>query len=398
MYEDKFLKAQAQEIRRMATRRCSAKEIQSKLRINQKQLIEILNSYYTEATNKKIFDVLELKPKKEVVGKKGEIIVIDSSYLITSELYDVENFLAETSNIVIPGPALDELPTDTKDEKINCHSRRLLTIIFELDIPVVMADRVTDLDPTWKRDKDYYILVVCSKLKKQGYSVKLLSFDKKMILKARAIGVERYSMDFPQDNVRHCNTYLNRNNTVQNETLPSKEDTDTEVTDESLKALKDKFTTQRVSNIKLAPKVKNTSPVYHFQKPQVSKDLALDETIPEISNINQGVRLVDNSSVDLLMGILKLVTTSSGKIKELCSDENSLYYNVEVSDIVLVFTKLSNQSIEMRIGEIDQYSNFSVTDNIILQEGGMKKINKKYHESIKEAFYKLLKVKLKKVA
>lgn len=402
MCDDKFMKSQAQEIRRMAIKGCSTKEIQAKLRITKKQLIEILESYYTEVTKKKIFDVLDLSAKKEVIRDRGEIIVVDSSYLITAELNDVEKFLAETPNIVIPGPAIEELPTDTKDEKVNCHSRRILTILFELDIQVVIADKITELDPTWKKNKDYYILVVCLKLKNQGFTVKLLSFDKEMIIKARGIGVERYPMEFPQDNVKHCNTYLARSNVIETEVVKDKQEEVPDIqliaSDESLQALQDKFNGQRSSGIKVAPKLRNAASTYHFEKPKVSKDSEIDETKPEISNDGASVRLVDNSSVDILMGVLKLVITSNGKFKEQCSDETSLYFNIEVSDIVLVFTKLTNQSIEMRIGEIDQYLNFLVNDNIVLQEGGMKKINKKYHEAIKEAFYKLLKIKLKKVA
>ena len=406
MYADKFLKAQAQEIRRMAIGGYSSKEIQAKLRITKKQLIEILDLNYTKITKDRILDILQFSVKEEKKETKNnkEIIVIDSSFLITSQLDAVEEFLAITRNVVIPGPAIEELPTDSKDEKINCHSRRICTILFELDIPVVMSDKVTDLDPTWKKDKDYYILVVCSKLKAEGYAVKLLSFDKKMILKARGIGVERYEIEFPQENVKHCKTYLEKNNILDTQSITSECKQDEAVisneiaSQESLQALRDKFSSQRTKIIKQAPVLRSNAPVYNFEKPKSHSSLSFDETKLELSVVGENIRLIDNSSIDIFMGIIKTVITSNGKFKDLCNDDTSLYYNVELSDIIIVFTKVSNQSIEMKICQVDKQFNIAINETIILQEGGMKKINKKYHESIKEAIIKLLKIKLKKVA
>jgi hypothetical protein len=130
MYADKFIKAQAQEIRRMAIRGCSSKEIQTKLRITKKQLTEILELNYTELAKNRVLEILQItqKQEKSEPKKQREVIVIDSSFLITSELSVVEEFLSETPNVVIPGPAIEELPTDSKDEKINHHSRRITTI------------------------------------------------------------------------------------------------------------------------------------------------------------------------------------------------------------------------------------------------------------------------------
>jgi len=346
MNEDKFLAAQAQEIRRMANKGHGFKD------------------------------------------QYEEVIVLDTSFLVSSALEDIEDFLLNHDNVIIPGPTISELHTNSNDESINYSSRRLLTILLELNVEVEMADSSIMLDPTWVKNKDYYILTVCAKLVNQGYIVKLLSFDKKMLLKARGLGVGRYPMEFPHENVKHCNSYL---------LMQEKEESNI-VTDDSLQALKNKFDKRSNDKQEKTPKVKLKAPVYRFDKPKASETIELNENVPEICHNNGTLRLIDTSSTDLLMGIIKTVISSNGKPKDLFNDEESSFYEIDDSDEIVMFTRKLDFLIEMKVGNVDENLNFVESNVVILQEGDMKKVSKKYHYIIKTVFQKLLKVKLKKIS
>jgi hypothetical protein len=393
MHEDKFLTAQAREIRRMAFAGYGFKAVQSKLRVSKKELMNILESYYTERNRNKILEAITSNEQaRKNAKKRKEVIVLDTSYLIQIEINELEKFILANDNVIVPGPVLSELHTNSDDENKNFTSRRILTVLLELDVKVEVADSSIQLDPTWVKNKDYYILTVCAKLINQGYDVKLLSFDKEMILKARGIGAEMYPMEFPQENVKHCNSY----SLIQN----IKEDNAQVVTEESLEALKEKFNSSKGDVQKeKTPKPKANVQVRTFEKPHKFQDIQLNEDIPELKRDEGGeIRLIDNSSIDLLMGILKTVINNSGKLKELQTDEDSSYFEVDEQDEVIIFTKLSNIKIEMKVGSVDENLNFVQNNILLLEEGGMKKVSKKYHAAIKEAFYKLLKIKLKKVS
>lgn len=411
MSSDKFLIAQAQEVRRMAKQGYCIKEIQERIGFKKKRLIEILSLHYTEANKNRILDMINSNKGKIREDNKKEVIVIDTSFLISSKLEDLEKFLIENRNSVIPGPVLAELPTNSNDERINFTSRRIQTILFELDIKIEVADSTIILDPTWVKNNDYYILTVCSKFKNQGYVTKLLSFDKQMILKARGLGIEIHPMPFPQDNVKHCNSYdkdqgevkLKETRYVQKSERDIKEIKENTVkkelaSDESLEALKNKFSNSHSTATERVHTHKKQTAVYNFEKPKIAEDTTIDQSKLEIVKVENSFRLIDNSNIDIYMGILKIPITSCGKSKVQQGDNKSLYYDLDITDKIMVFTKVSNRSIEMEIGDIDENANFIIKSTQLLQEGNMKKINKKYHESIKEAFIKLLKIKLKKVS
>lgn len=389
MNEDKFLAAQAQEIRRMADSGHGSKDIQSKLKVKKNRLIEILGLNYTERNRTKILDTIrynEMKLKEH--RKKKEVIVLDTSFLISSKLKDIEDFLLSHDNVIIPGPTISELHTNSNDENINYSSRRILTILLELNVKVEIADSSIMLDPTWVKNNDYYILTVCAKLVSQGYIVKILSFDKEMILKARGLGVEVFTMDFPQENVKHCNSYLLR----QEKQEPSI------ATDESLEALKNKFDIKSHDKQEKASKDEIKASVYRFNKPKASETIQLNENIPEICNNDGKLRLIDTSSTDLLMGIIKTVISSNGKPKDLFSNEESPYYEIDDSDEIVIFTKQSDLTVEMKVGNVDENLNFVESNILTLKEGGMKRVSKKYHYIIKTAFQRLLKINLKKIS
>jgi|GEM_PF-3335132 len=417
MNDYKFTIAQAQEIRRMAKQGYEIKNIQTKLKIGKQKLIEILDVHYSKNIKNNILSILKLNEKnKNNDNIQEEVIVIDTSYLVSSIFEDVESFLTKNKNSVIPGPVIEELHKNSKDTNKNFISRRIVTILLELDTKVEISDDSIQLDPTWLKNKDYYILTVCAKLKNKGLSVKLLSFDKEMLLKARGLGIERYYMDFPQDNVKHCETYLLdkckdialieeplvveetvavKELAVDNELTVVKEE---KISKKSLLALKNKFSNNPIHEINKTIKIKKQQPLNYYKKEASLNNINADQSQPEILKIDGIVRLVDSSSVDIFMGILKTAITSNGKSKKILTDEKSLYYNIDCLDKILIFTKLSNYTIEMKIGNINENGNFIIEKTEMLQEGCMKKINKKYHESIKEAYIKLLKVKLNKVS
>lgn len=391
MDDENLVSAKAKYIRKMAEDGYSLKDIQCKLRMTKKEIIQVLDKHYSEKFKSDILDILCLNEENK---EEKVVIVIDTSYFISSEFLDIEKFICDNPNVVVPGPVLEELPTNSRDERINYTSRRILTILFELDVKIEIADSSIMLDPTWIMDNDYYILTVCAKLKKQGFIVKLLSFDKKMILKARGIKIEIYPMEFPHDNLKHCKTYLLRRLNKSNVT---EESSKTLASNESLESLKDKFSSNKACYDKKKVSVKKEPIVYRFEKPKASINDTIDDCKPEVVKCNGEIRLIDNSCVDIYVGILKFVITSVGKIKQLSTDQLYSYYMVEDSDKIIIFNKTSNCSIEMKIGNVDENNDFIQESAQELQEGNMKKINKKYHESIKEAFAKLLKISLKKV-
>jgi hypothetical protein len=141
------------------------------------------------------------------------------------------------------------------------------------------------------------------------------------------------------------------------------------------------------------------------------------------------MRLQDTSSIDMIMCVLKFVVTSNGKIKESLKDENSKYYSIDEQDKIIIFSKINTNSIRIEIGKTDENGEYVVVDNQILEgdfisninsikiskaeESGeyiavynqslegdsmdkVRKIYKEYKEPIKEAFAKLLKIKLNK--
>jgi hypothetical protein len=408
MNKDKFTIALAREIRRMAKEGYEICHIQTKLKIRKRRLLEILDEHYNLINKNNILSILRLneKGKEENVIKK-EVIVIDTSFLVSSKIEDVENFLINNDNCIIPGPVIEELHNNSKDEKKNFISRRIFTILLELNTKVEISDSSIQLDPTWIKNKDYYILTVCAKLRNKGFLVKLLSFDKEMILKARGIGIDRYIIDFPQDNVKHCDSYTLEHpekKPLPEETLIAQQEIVAEgiiveerVSEESLEALKNKFSNSQTLSHQKVSNIKKIQPVENFEKVRSSDCIINDQTEPEILKTNGVARLVDSSCTDIFMGILKIVINSKGKPKNIHTDEKSRYSNIENLDKILVFTKQSNCSLEMKIGNIDENNKFIIEKVENLQEGCMRKINKKYHESIKEAYIKLLKIKLNKV-
>ncbi|MDF2865587.1 MAG: hypothetical protein K0R72_396 [Clostridia bacterium] len=391
MKDENLISAKAKYIRKMAEDGYGLKDIQCELRMTKKEIIRVLDKHYSEKFKNDILVILRLNEENK---EKKVVIVIDTSYFISSKFLDIEKFICDNPNIVVPGTVLEELPTDSRDEKINYTSRRILTILFELDVKIEIADPSMLLDPTWKKDNDYYILTVCAKLKKQGFIVNLLTFDKKMILKARGIKIGIYPMEFPHENIKHCRTYLIRN---LRENKAVQESPKALVSEESLKALKDKFSISKPRYNKKKSSIKKTVIVYRFDKPKGFTKTSIDDFKPDIVSCNGDIRLIDTSSVDLYVGILKLVITSYGKVKHLSIDQFYSYYMVEDLDKIVIFNKTSDCSIEMKIGRVDENNEFIQDSVEQLQEGNMRKINKKFHEAIREAFAKLLKISLKKV-
>lgn len=397
MENDKFLIEQAREIRRMANKGCDFQEIQQKLGVKKKRLIEILEYYYSTISKDKILGIIKENEIKKINDNKKELIVIDTSFFISKKFEEVELFLNQNKNSVIPGPVLAELPTDTNDEIINFTSRRLLTIFVDLNIQVEAADGNIKLDPTWTRNHDYYILTVCEKLKNQGFVVKILSFDKQLILKAKGIGVERFPMEFPQDNVKHCDSYISGHNECAVEKQRSRGKSNVAIPAESLQALKDKFSKDHNISKNKQTNEKRQEVAKNFEKPKINESKYVDDSIPKVEDVNGNIRLVDTSCVDIVVGILKVVITKSGKFKTINNDNNISYYDVDYQDLIIIFKKLSSSSLEMKIGRINDKVNFVLQNTEVLQRGNMGGINKRYHEAIRMAYMKILKINIKKV-
>jgi hypothetical protein len=413
MNYDNTITLKAEKIREMANEGRNMEEILSNLRIKKNELKKILEQTYCMTTKNTILYTISLNNIDN--NDKNEVIVVDTSFLIEMRFWEIEDFLMYHTNVIIPGPVLEEIITKSKDERLNFNSRRIRQILFDFNVRVEISDSTLELDPAWTRNNDFYILTVCIKLKNQGLIVKLLSNDYEMLLKARGLGIEKYYMDDSQNSVKYrINDLAGNKGTFT-------------IADSIIKPAK---CVEKKKTKPLDKKNHRINKVLKFEKTKISKDIDDNDYLkPDIISVNGNMRLQDTSSIDMIMCVLKFVVTSNGKIKESLKDENSKYYSIDEQDKIIIFSKINTNSIRIEIGKTDENGEYVVVDNQILEgdfisninsikiskaeESGeyiavynqslegdsmdkVRKIYKEYKEPIKEAFAKLLKIKLNK--
>ncbi len=393
MNYDKIFNTLAKNIRIMAAQGKDFKQIRLRFGVKKNEIAEILDKRYSDSCrdniiltinkNKKINSyIMKTNNVNNTINKNNcnkEVIVIDTSFLLTVKLWEVEDFFRNNKNVIIPSPVLNELSINNRDKIKNYNTRRIRGMLQQYNIKVEISDTSIELDPTWVKNDDYYILTVCKKLKNQGLNVKLITFDKEMVLKAQCIGIEIYDMDYSNYNVSYKKKFYKKYiSTVR----------------DNIKCI----VTKKVNKPKKVVNKETSKTIYNFEKPKVfNKTDFIDCFKPEIFDINGCMKLKNTCSTDSVMGVLKLVINKSGKIKESKYDYESSYYDIQNDDKILMFNRSDNHSLEMKVVVMDKDGNFIINKEAILDKYNMNNKNiqyKQFKEAINHAFNKLLKIKL----
>lgn len=293
-----------------------------------------------------------------------ERLVVDTSYLLNLNERKIKQLFA-CDKIVIPSPILEEL--GNRDKNTSYISRRINSLMLESDVHIEPADCEIQLDPTWEKDRDYYIATVCVKLQQKGYTVGILTCDKQLALRARTYGVKNASFEFSE-------------------------------TEKNFIQIEDVLEIKPVENIKNEEvKVSKISrpkerKKYEFVKPKRNNNAEFKLDFAIKSNGENSYLLEDNANLDFIMQIWRTVIDNKGNQKEINRILGIPNYVVEETDEVLVFKVLKKDTIALDIGNITKDGEFKSFNTEIVSIEYIEKVNKKYNKAIKEAFKKLLKI------